>query len=153
MQVYSPPQVDRIWLWIYENKIPIYPIFYLLKGDYTCLIRQSEPGQFSPCNTPVILLYTIPCVTPWMHSNRAELKRRDQASPTWRQALGALVWEPSFLCEGDIGPIWGCIYTYMNTYIYIYMCITSMENQMQKNMEDDMETGIAFFKVLCRTLP
>ena len=33
--VYSPPLVDRIWLWVYYNKIPIYPIFYLLKGDYT----------------------------------------------------------------------------------------------------------------------
>ena len=32
----SPPCVDRIWLWVYYNKIPIYPIFYLLKGDYRC---------------------------------------------------------------------------------------------------------------------
>ena len=35
-QTYSPPQVDRIWLWVCYNKIPIYPIypiFYLLKGD------------------------------------------------------------------------------------------------------------------------
>ena len=32
--VYSPPQVDRIWLWVYYNKIPIYPIFCLLQGDY-----------------------------------------------------------------------------------------------------------------------
>ena len=31
---YSPPLVDRIWLWVYYNKIPIYPIFYLLKEDY-----------------------------------------------------------------------------------------------------------------------
>ena len=31
--VYSPPEVDRIWLWVYYNKIPLYPIFYLLKGD------------------------------------------------------------------------------------------------------------------------
>ena len=29
---YSPPEVDRIWLWVYHNKIPIYPIFYLLTG-------------------------------------------------------------------------------------------------------------------------
>ena len=28
------PQVDRIWLWVHYNKIPIYPIFYLLQGDY-----------------------------------------------------------------------------------------------------------------------
>ena len=34
--VYSPPQVDRIWLWVCYTKIPIIcPIFYLLKGDYT----------------------------------------------------------------------------------------------------------------------
>ena len=30
---YSPPSVDRIWGWVYYNKIPIYPICYLLKGD------------------------------------------------------------------------------------------------------------------------
>ena len=34
---YSPPEVDRIWLWVYYNKSPIYPIFYLLKGDYRVL--------------------------------------------------------------------------------------------------------------------
>ena len=22
-----------MWLWVYHNKIPVYPIFYLLKGD------------------------------------------------------------------------------------------------------------------------
>ena len=27
-------KVDRTWLWVYYTKIPIYPIFYLLKGDY-----------------------------------------------------------------------------------------------------------------------
>ena len=27
-------KVDGIWLWVYCTKIPIYPIFYLLKGDY-----------------------------------------------------------------------------------------------------------------------
>ena len=26
--------VDRRWLWVCFNKIPIYPIFYVLKGDY-----------------------------------------------------------------------------------------------------------------------
>ena len=30
---YSPPLVGGIWLWVYYNKIPIYPIFFLLKGD------------------------------------------------------------------------------------------------------------------------
>ena len=34
---YSPPKVDRIWLWVHYEKIPIYPIFYLLKGDYILL--------------------------------------------------------------------------------------------------------------------
>ena len=29
-----PPQVDRRWLWVCYNKIPLYLIFYLLKGDY-----------------------------------------------------------------------------------------------------------------------
>ena len=32
--IYSPPGVYRIWLWVYYTKIPLYPIFYLLKGDY-----------------------------------------------------------------------------------------------------------------------
>ena len=31
---YRPVEGDRIWLWVYRNKTPIYPIFYLLKGDY-----------------------------------------------------------------------------------------------------------------------
>ena len=36
----SPPEVDRIWLRVYYNKIPIYPIFYLLKwGLYRYEIR------------------------------------------------------------------------------------------------------------------
>ena len=25
-RVYSPTYVDRTWLWVYQNKIPIYPI-------------------------------------------------------------------------------------------------------------------------------
>ena len=31
---YSPSLVRRMWLWVYYNKVPIYPIFYLRKGDY-----------------------------------------------------------------------------------------------------------------------
>ena len=31
----GPPEVDRIWLPVYYNKIPICHIFYLLWGDYT----------------------------------------------------------------------------------------------------------------------
>ena len=36
-KTYSPPEVDRMWLWVYQNKIPKYPIFYLLKGDCSSL--------------------------------------------------------------------------------------------------------------------
>ena len=32
--VYSPPYVDRTWLWVVHNEIPIYPVFYVRKGDY-----------------------------------------------------------------------------------------------------------------------
>ena len=45
-RVEGPPEVDRIRLWVYPNKIPIYPIFYLLKGDYrpngrrVCYLRE-----------------------------------------------------------------------------------------------------------------
>ena len=31
--MYSPCEVDRIWLWVYYNEIPIHPEFYLLKGE------------------------------------------------------------------------------------------------------------------------
>ena len=29
-----PPKVDRIWLRVDDNKIPLYPIFYVPTGDY-----------------------------------------------------------------------------------------------------------------------
>ena len=32
---YRSPSVDRIWLWVYYNEIPICHIFNLLKWDYT----------------------------------------------------------------------------------------------------------------------
>ena len=32
---HSPVVSLRIWLWVYYSKIPIYPIFHLLMGDYT----------------------------------------------------------------------------------------------------------------------
>ena len=35
LHTYRPPQVDRIWLWVYYNRIPIYITFYLPEGDYT----------------------------------------------------------------------------------------------------------------------
>ena len=50
---YRSPEVDRIWLWVCHNKIPIYPIFYLLKGDdkpvRECLSR-GEKGTNILCN-------------------------------------------------------------------------------------------------------
>ena len=42
LMVYSSPKVDRIWLWLYYNKIPIYPVFYLRKGDSRCSSAQVE---------------------------------------------------------------------------------------------------------------
>ena len=31
---YTPPEVDRMWLWVDFDQISIYPLFSLLKGDY-----------------------------------------------------------------------------------------------------------------------
>ena len=37
-----------MWLWVYYNKIPIYPIFYLLKGDYRGLgVRGLRTKSFN----------------------------------------------------------------------------------------------------------
>ena len=36
-RVYSPPEVDRIWLWVYYNKIRIYP-----QGDFTFLPQSPQ---------------------------------------------------------------------------------------------------------------
>ena len=44
---YSPLKVARIWLGVYYNKIPIYLIFYLLKGDYSMYRGPSYFGQLS----------------------------------------------------------------------------------------------------------
>ena len=41
----SPPSVNRIWLWVQYNKNPIYPIFYLLKGDYRPVIKSSAEAH------------------------------------------------------------------------------------------------------------
>ena len=30
---------------VYYNKMPIYPIFYLLRGDYLCLAEECHDGQ------------------------------------------------------------------------------------------------------------
>ena len=42
-RVYSPPQVDSIWLSVYYNRFPIYPIFYLLKGTIAGPIMTITP--------------------------------------------------------------------------------------------------------------
>ena len=38
-----PLKVDRIWLWEDCNKISIYPIVYLLEGDYEGGHQKSPP--------------------------------------------------------------------------------------------------------------
>ena len=45
--MYRPPQVDRIWFWSQYNKISIYPIFYLVKGDYKCKSSFEHPTAAS----------------------------------------------------------------------------------------------------------
>ena len=44
---YSLPYVDRLWLWVYYNKVPIYPIFYLLKGGLYSLLATSRKRHTS----------------------------------------------------------------------------------------------------------
>ena len=34
----NPPEVDRLWLWVCYNKVPVHRIFYLLKGDYQAVV-------------------------------------------------------------------------------------------------------------------
>ena len=45
--MYSSPEVDEIWLWVYYNKIPIDPIFYVLNGDYIWS-SQPPPNRIPP---------------------------------------------------------------------------------------------------------
>ena len=41
--MYSPPEVDRTWLWVHATKISICPIFYLLKGhDISVCLQLGE---------------------------------------------------------------------------------------------------------------
>ena len=42
MKEYTPLKVDRIWLWVYYNKILIYPIFYLHKGTMRAMVVHSR---------------------------------------------------------------------------------------------------------------
>ena len=48
-QASSPPSVDRKWVWVDFNTIPIHPIFYLLKGDYKELrkLNHSKKQAFA----------------------------------------------------------------------------------------------------------
>ena len=45
------PYVDRMWLWVCYNKIPIHPIFYLLKTDHMSENAEAITGLKSsvPC--------------------------------------------------------------------------------------------------------
>ena len=47
---YSPPKVDRIWLWVYYNKIPIYPIFYSIYLRGTIELREPKASTGYPGN-------------------------------------------------------------------------------------------------------
>ena len=40
-----PLEQIKIWLWACYNKIPIYPIFYLLKGDYRVIQGLEVPDH------------------------------------------------------------------------------------------------------------
>ena len=48
--------LDRIWLWVCYSKIPIYPTFYLLEGDY----RSKETTVLFAALTAGGLLDLIP---------------------------------------------------------------------------------------------
>ena len=47
---YSPLYVDRIWLWVYYNKIPVYPRVCLLAGDYNLNSRSFDPATAATLN-------------------------------------------------------------------------------------------------------
>ena len=55
---FSPPSVDRTWLWVYYHKILIYPILYLLKGDYKPLPETQNPKPKAPYSICLRGLYT-----------------------------------------------------------------------------------------------
>ena len=48
IEAYSPPQVDGIWLWVFHNEIPIYPIFHVLKGGYTVNMHNYQFQSLRP---------------------------------------------------------------------------------------------------------
>ena len=78
-RVYSPPEVDKIWLWVYCNKIPIYPIFHLLKGTIGSYLKQASKSrhgsfpriggpQYRPQHTIVLIIGT-PKIVPLILGN------------------------------------------------------------------------------------
>ena len=78
---FRPSFVDRIWLWVHYNEIPIYPIFYLLEGDCICvsplewklshcLVGRSALNKerfLTRLNPPAKLLPGGFCVHHWLH--------------------------------------------------------------------------------------
>ena len=54
--VYNPPSADTIWLWVYSDKIPIYPIFYLFKGDYNSWSIFSSQSLQSECRNAGVII-------------------------------------------------------------------------------------------------
>ena len=55
LNTYSPPSVDRISHWEFYNKILIYPIFYLLKGDYNMGFVKPFGGFIQPLHNLCLL--------------------------------------------------------------------------------------------------
>ena len=52
----------RIWFWVYFKKIPGYPIFHLLKGDYTVNLKPhilSTPGGLYFYSIVVCIFFSI----------------------------------------------------------------------------------------------
>ena len=73
--VYSPPYVDRIWLWAYYNKIAM---FDLLKGDYTPGDEPAESRNTKPTVVVRTRLFKCSC------SLRQPLSRFKKQSPLFR---------------------------------------------------------------------
>ena len=68
--IYSPPLVDRMCLWVYY-KIPIYPIFYLLKGDYT---SQEDAKRFK--EQALVAVWLVMCSAVCLSTKASSLKKR-----------------------------------------------------------------------------
>ena len=63
------PYVDRIWLWVYYNKIPMYPIFYLLKGDYVLGLRFTDRC----CRAATMSAWLLSVLSTGYHGNKPVL--------------------------------------------------------------------------------